>query len=221
MDVIFDLDGVIIDSSVSVINRIKEVAKKFNIDVSGRDLKGYIGYSAEYTFYDLYSYNICLETKKIATKEAADLMLKLFWERPIEEATVYSGIEKAIQDLIIKYGAVLHVVTGRPLNATIALLNHYKLIRYFSGILSSRKKNKGDVISELMTNYDINMNDCYFIGDRDLDVKAALDNRIIPIGALWGFGSREELIGSGCEYIAATPSTLIDTVLFVEVENDN
>jgi len=216
MDIIFDMDGVIIDSSISVINRIKQVAQVFRFDISNKDLKKYIGYSPESTFTDLsesYKFNTAYEVL-----EAAELYIKLFWERPIEEAVVYPGILKEIQDLIIRYGSMLYIVTGRPLSATTAILKHYNLVKYFSIIESASNRNKSIVVKELINHYELNKDDCYLIGDRDIDIKAAIDNKIIPIGAAWGFGGAEELMEAGAKCIVETPSKLIDGILFVKEE---
>ena len=42
---------------------------------------------------------------------------------------------------------------------------------------------------------------CVMIGDRDRDIIGAIDVGVDAIGVLHGFGSREELEGSGCTVI--------------------
>ena len=42
------------------------------------------------------------------------------------------------------------------------------------------------------------------LGDRHYDVTGALDNRVRPVGALWGYGAREELADAGCRDFAET-----------------
>jgi phosphoglycolate phosphatase len=43
------------------------------------------------------------------------------------------------------------------------------------------------------------------IGDRMHDTEGARAAGLDSIGALWGYGSREELIGGGATYIAESP----------------
>ncbi len=47
------------------------------------------------------------------------------------------------------------------------------------------------------------------VGERHHDVRAALDNGILPIGVAWGFGSERELRDAGARHIAATPEDLL------------
>jgi phosphoglycolate phosphatase len=43
------------------------------------------------------------------------------------------------------------------------------------------------------------------LGDRLHDIEAAKANAIRSIGALWGYGGRDELEQAGADAIAATP----------------
>jgi len=212
MDIIFDLDGVIIDSSASVVNRIKEVANKYNYNIEGKDLTKYTGHSPESAFADL-----CNDKKNIT--KASGLYLQLFWQRPVEEATPYPFIERVLQELIIKRGSMLYIVTARPIDAALSILHYYKLTRYFSMILSSARREKTEVVKELIEYNYLNKDYCFFIGDRDCDMKAAIDNEITPVGALWGFGSKEELVGAGAKFLLEKPIDLINTI-FKESEEE-
>jgi len=49
-------------------------------------------------------------------------------------------------------------------------------------------------------------------------MKAAIDNEIIPVGALWGFGSREELKEAGAKFLVEKPLDLITTIFNFEEE---
>jgi phosphoglycolate phosphatase len=46
------------------------------------------------------------------------------------------------------------------------------------------------------------------VGDREHDVRGAHANDIAAIGALWGYGSREELVQAGTDVLADTPANV-------------
>ena len=216
MDIIFDMDGVIIDSSTSVVNRIKQVAEEFNMAEStvGVDLIKYIGGTALGIFRDLFPKT----TSEEIIKKAADRVIKLFWKRPVEEAVPYPLIERVLQELIIKHGSMLYIVTARPFNAAISIMHYYNFFRYFSFIVSAYEGNKSKVTEELIESKNIDRGNCFFIGDRAIDMKAAIDNEITPIGALWGFGSKEELESNGAKILVQKPLDLITTIFNFEEE---
>ena len=45
-------------------------------------------------------------------------------------------------------------------------------------------------------------------GDREHDVKGAKENGLEVIGALYGYGSREELMEAGADYLAESPEDM-------------
>jgi phosphoglycolate phosphatase len=46
------------------------------------------------------------------------------------------------------------------------------------------------------------------VGDREHDVIGAHAHGLIAIGALWGYGSREELTAAGADMLVQTPAEL-------------
>jgi phosphoglycolate phosphatase len=50
------------------------------------------------------------------------------------------------------------------------------------------------------------------IGDRKHDVRAAKENGVRSLGVLWGYGSRQELIGAGADALCETPAELFECV---------
>jgi phosphoglycolate phosphatase len=47
------------------------------------------------------------------------------------------------------------------------------------------------------------------VGDRFHDIEAAKTNSIHSIGALWGYGGRDELERAGADAIAAVPEEVV------------
>jgi phosphoglycolate phosphatase len=50
------------------------------------------------------------------------------------------------------------------------------------------------------------------IGDRANDVRAAARHGIPTVGALWGYGDREELTEAGAAALCRSPGDLLSTV---------
>ncbi len=53
-------------------------------------------------------------------------------------------------------------------------------------------------------------NDCAFIGDSGMDMAVAVNAGALPIGVLWGFRTKDELIKNGAAYTAENPDELIE-----------
>ncbi len=54
--------------------------------------------------------------------------------------------------------------------------------------------------------------ECVFIGDSGMDVATAVNSGAVPVGELWGFRGREELIANGAKYIINTPNELLNII---------
>ncbi len=50
----------------------------------------------------------------------------------------------------------------------------------------------------------------WMVGDREQDVLASIFHGVVPIGVLWGYGSRDELELSGAEFIIESPDQLFE-----------
>ena len=46
------------------------------------------------------------------------------------------------------------------------------------------------------------------VGDRDQDVAGAKANHLHCAGVLWGYGSKDELMNAGADYIVSIPSDI-------------
>ena len=50
------------------------------------------------------------------------------------------------------------------------------------------------------------------VGDTDTDMKTAKFCDMIPIGVLWGYRTRHELIEAGAQYIINSPNELVRVI---------
>lgn len=74
------------------------------------------------------------------------------------------------------------------------------------------RSNKGDLIAHLLRQAGIPPDETAMVGDRAQDVLGARANGVVPIGALWGYGSREELSAAGAEMLCGRPADLCTAV---------
>ena len=74
--------------------------------------------------------------------------------------------------------------------------------------LDGTRADKGDLLAHVLDQGQIRPTDAVMIGDREHDIKGALANGVDPIGALWSYGSREELTHTGAMALCKTPNLL-------------
>lgn len=56
---------------------------------------------------------------------------------------------------------------------------------------------------------DVSPADILYLGDTGTDMRCAVSAGMLPVGALWGFRTREELLTCGARHIAADPGQVV------------
>lgn len=125
------------------------------------------------------------------------------------ENAVYPGIEAAL-DTLHSAGAALFVATSKPTVFATRILEHFGLSRYFRRVYGSEldgaRSNKIDLLRHVCAAE--NISGGMMVGDRAQDIVAALAVGLTPVGALWGYGSREELEEAGARLLCLRPAAL-------------
>jgi phosphoglycolate phosphatase len=90
------------------------------------------------------------------------------------------------------------------------LLSHW----HFTQVVGSRPgvPNKPDPIAsiQIAKQLDISPSQFLYLGDSDIDMKTANAAGMYPVGALWGFRSKNELLASGAKALIKHPRELLD-----------
>jgi len=63
-----------------------------------------------------------------------------------------------------------------------------------------------------MKSLDVIPEECVFLGDSGVDIKTAVNSGAIPVGALWGFRGKDELIANGAKYLIDEPYKLLEII---------
>ena len=75
------------------------------------------------------------------------------------------------------------------------------------------RTNKVEVLSHLQAQLTMPADGIAVIGDRASDIEASKSLEMTAIGAAWGFGSIDELIGANADAIAVTPKEVSDLLI--------
>ncbi len=200
--ILFDLDGTLTDPGEGITNSVAYALKKYGIEVSDkRSLYKFIGPPLKDSFMKYYGFS---EEKAM---EAIWCYREYFSHKGLFENKVYAGAE----ELLIKIkesGRKIVLATSKPEEFSVKILEHFNLIKYFDVVagasMDEKRNKKGDVIRYAMEKGGFSAEKAIMIGDREHDVFGAKENAMDSIGVLYGYGSEEELISAGAEYIAET-----------------
>jgi len=93
------------------------------------------------------------------------------------------------------------------------VLDHFGVARYFSVVVGSSRDgtrlHKEDIVGYALGLLGTpDRSTVAMVGDRQHDMYAAVAHGLCPVGVLWGYGSPEELTGSGADIVFETVADL-------------
>ncbi|HZJ58149.1 MAG TPA: HAD hydrolase-like protein [Clostridia bacterium] len=190
-NIIFDLDGTIIDSQDGITRSAQYALKKYDIIVEDlEELVPFIGPPLKDSFMDRYGFS---ERDAI---QAVKYYREYFADHGGFANTLYPGIEDLLRKLHSE-GRMLFIATTKPTIYTDQILKGYELIDLFSYICGSNldgtRTDKTEIIKTVIDESGIGIDDTVMVGDRKYDIIGAQNNKIDSIGVGYGFGSEEEL----------------------------
>lgn len=186
-NVIFDLDGTLIDSAPGILASFAATLGEHHIEPGRRLDASLIGPPL-------------FETMRLLSgldDPAQILPLVESFKRHYDGAAVrqtpaYPGIAELLAELNTR-GLTLHIATNKRLAPTTAILDHLGLSRHFSSIyaLDMRKPrypDKSTLIGALLVERRIAGREVVYVGDKSEDGVAANANDLPFIAATWGYG---------------------------------
>jgi len=215
MLICFDLDGVIADSSAAIPAAINAALEPAGLGpLSHEALRPWIGPPL------LQSFTWLLVDEGRDPAAAADLVERYRRHYPALATVLTSGYP-GIPEMLAELSPVadLVIVTSKPREFAIPILDGLGLIGRFKAVfapsLDEVDEAKVATLRKALAEYAAGRPPfaAVMIGDRKHDIEAAHANGLLAIGALWGFGSRRELVEAGADFLAEQPSDVSEIVI--------
>lgn len=213
---LFDLDGTLTDPKEGITRSVEFALNKFGIQVEHPDmLIPYIGPPLYESFIELGGFSA----------EEALLAVGHYRERYREtgmfENRVIAGIPDLLKALKDK-GYLMYVATSKPTIFAEEIIRHYRLDSYFRHIAGSNldgtRSKKQEVIQFVLTENGISPEEALMIGDREHDMIGARGCAVKSIGVTFGYGSEQELLNAGADYIACHTEDILGIILKEEIQ---
>jgi phosphoglycolate phosphatase len=147
-------------------------------------------------------------------EEGVRLYRQRYADRGLFEAAPYAGIEEALAALQARTPLIL--CTSKLTMFATRVIEHFGLAGYFEDLrgseLDGRFDDKADLIADILRGRRLAPDAVCMIGDRKHDIMAARANCAASVGALWGYGGLEELVGAGATVTCGSPEDLPQAV---------
>jgi phosphoglycolate phosphatase len=206
-DIFFDLDGTLTDPREGITRSIAYALERLGIEPPPLDALTFaIGPPLRASLAKLVG-----SDARDVVERALALYRERFADVGLFENQPYEGIGEALEVLGAR-GARLYVATSKPLVFARRIVEHFGLDAHFIAVhgceLDGTREDKRDLLAHLLAEHALDPRDAVMIGDRGVDMSAARLHGLRAVGALWGFGSREELESAGAHVLCESPARL-------------
>ena len=204
--VLFDMDGTLTDSQEGIVKSVSYALERLGRELPPRDtLTAFIGPPLHESFSAICGMDEA-ETER-AVCEFRDYFARCGWA----ENAPYEGMAEFLAALHAA-GLRLIVATSKPESFARKILEHFALERYFDLICGSHPEDrasadKASVVRTALTGAGVTGR-AVMVGDREHDVLGAKKNGLPCIGAVYGYGTAEELTAAGAAALADTVDEL-------------
>lgn len=205
--ILFDLDGTLTDSAPGILNSVRYACRKLGLPIPGEEtLRRFLGPPLIASFRELMGLDAA------GADRAVSAFREYFPTKGLFENEVYPGIPALLAD-IKSAGKTVIIATSKPEAYARRILEHFGLAQYCDFIcgatLDETRTDKAEVIAYALETAGITGRDgAVMVGDREHDVLGAKKNGLPCIGAVYGYGSAEELTAAGAAALADTVDEL-------------
>jgi phosphoglycolate phosphatase len=204
--VLFDLDGVLVDSRGPISSCINHALAAHGLpERDPVDLYRYIGPPLLHAFAELLAQPV----ESPAVARCAETYRERYADASLTETAVTPGIADVLGTLR-DGGRRLGVATSKPRPFAEPLLDVLGMRAYFDVVagpeLDASGEDKITTVGAALRALGADRG--AMVGDRSFDMLAARAHGLRAVGVGWGIGSRAELEAAGAERIVATPAEL-------------
>jgi phosphoglycolate phosphatase len=202
--VIFDFDGVLIDSRLAVSHCMNRALAAHGLpERPPEDLYRFIGPPTVRAFSDL----VGEPPESPLVRRSIRTYRECYAETALDHTEVFAGIPEALEELAGAHR--LAVATSKPLPFAEALLRGLGLRERFATVAGPAFDAADDKTATLAAALAaLGETRAVMVGDRSFDMVAAAAHGLPGIGVAWGIGSRDELEAAGAGRIVAAPAEL-------------
>jgi phosphoglycolate phosphatase len=211
MDAIyFDLDGTLTDPKLGITRSIQYALQRLDHPTipTADDLTWCIGPPLRSSFVRL-----------LGGDHSADRAVALYRERfsdiGLYENGVYDGIDEVLTALRAS-GHRLFVATSKAHVFAERIIDHFGLRKHFERVFGAEydgtRADKSHLLEYALKEVGVDPSKTLMIGDRSHDMVGAKNNGMKGIGVLYGYGSRDELLGAGAHHVCATPGAILGCI---------
>ena len=214
--VIFDLDGTLIDSLNDLADSANAMLETYGYPVyEVSKYRYFVGNGSRKLIERI------LPPEQAASKSFVDEALRkykaIYEERFLEKTRSYKGIVEMLRQLREKE-IPLAVCTNKHMDAAMTIVKVLFEPDIFCEVLGDQpgqpRKPDPTAVLGIARRMGVQPQEVAYLGDSMVDMQTAVNAGFLPVGVLWGFREKDELVENGAKILLEKPAELLEKVEF-------
>jgi phosphoglycolate phosphatase len=208
--VLFDLDGTLLDTLADIAGCTNLVRAELGLPPHPQDAyRHFVGDGLSELLVRAFP---ARALRGPGLRARARRFEELYAEHGMDETRPYPGVARML-DGVVRRGLPMAVVSNKPQNFTQACVDKLLPRWRFEAVRGARPQVplKPDPAGPLAAARAMGVapREVLYLGDTGVDMKAARNAGMFPVGALWGFRDADELTRSGAQLLIRRPGELL------------
>ena len=212
---VFDLDGTLLNTLADLADSGNELLASYDMAPHPeKAYRYYVGNGSRKLMERI------LPGKSPEQIDEALARYKAIYEKHLTaKTTPYAGIAETLSALKVR-GVRMAVCTNKHISAAEALIRKYFPADTFDTFEGDRpgvpRKPDPAHVRIVLEKMGIRPEETVYLGDSGVDMQTAVNAGALPVGVLWGFREKDELMENGAQILLSKPSELLEKVDFVK-----
>ena len=208
--VIFDLDGTLLDTIDDLADTMNQVLEGYgHLTHTVDKYKYFVGDGMNNLVRRALPQEI---TSESLIEEAFQRMKEHYSLNWVNKSKPYPGISELL-DFLQENNIKIAVLSNKAHNFTVEMVEKLLPKWKFSVVYGERdgipRKPDPAGALEIANIWGITPENILYLGDTNTDMKTAVNSSMYPVGVLWGFREKDELILHGAKTVIANPMELL------------
>jgi phosphoglycolate phosphatase len=209
--VLFDLDGTLLDTLQDLADAVNKGLLSAGLPVHAvEEFKYFVGEGRE----EMVTKALPEANRDPATiGRVIDFVNHYYFEHWRDHTRPYAGIPELLDSLTAR-GILMTIFSNKPQEFTsqnvAGLLDKWNFVRVLGASASVPKKPDSTAALRIASELGLAPDQFLYLGDSGIDMQTAASAGMFPVGALWGFRTRQELLTNGARAVIDRPLDLLN-----------
>jgi phosphoglycolate phosphatase len=209
--IIFDLDGTLLDTLGDIAAGVNAGRRAMGLpDWPVSDIKQWVGEGLP-----ILCQRALTDAPHVPVEQMVPIVSEYYAAHRLDHAAPYPGIPELLDELTAR-GIPMAILSNKPHVHTLpmaqAIFAKWPFVAIEGYRIEEFRKPDPRTALQIAAAMQAAPADVALVGDSDTDMRTAVNAGLVPVGATWGYRSRDIIRAAGARHLVDTPAEILNLV---------